>query len=283
MCTQCACLPSAASCDGCQRRFCYTCFNGHHDELARDLDDIVNCRNEIVETMRIHMPNDVTGQSACFEEINQWESGMYNQIDRVASKARELIRHHLSEARRNAQMELDRLSEELKEKQMTGGYMENDLNRMRQQLTKLAEKVQNCKNDIRIDTMTSNNIPWDSLITVKSTNNTSPAASSRRASNPYSRPTTVYNSAHDQSQSPPPPYRYANPSPVATPPYYYANPSPVGTPSMSRNNHRPSQSSTPIRRESRAITITCVCCKTPNLCYEGRQNDCSVCKRPIDL
>lgn len=270
MCIECRCQPSVASCNGCQRKFCHTCFNRHRDQLARDFDQIVDRRNELVGFIQTHIPNDLTDRSAFFEGIDQWEGRMYAKIASVASKARDHVRKHLSNVKSDVEKEFKRLSDELQEKQKIGGYTERDLNLTEEQLTKLKEKIQRLKDDIRIDTTASEKISWDSLIIVKLPTNTYPVTVSRPPSNTYSHsPPPIYNSAPLRSQPPPS--------------YYQVNPSPVRTPNISRHTYGPSLPNMPTGRESRLTSMTCVGCKTNNVCYEGKQNYCTVCKQLIQF
>jgi hypothetical protein len=184
ICVLCASQPSITSCEGCQRKFCLTCLSRHRNELDLELDDLFNRRNELVEIINNNLPSNTTDKCPCFDEINRWQNEMHTNIDRIASTARDNVRQLLSETSKNVRIELDQISHDLQQKQKTGGYVEGDLNRIKQQLTKLNDMVQRFNEQIRIDSSISKNIPWDSLLFVLSNKEKPPVIPS--SSNLYS-------------------------------------------------------------------------------------------------
>jgi hypothetical protein len=184
ICVLCASQPSITSCEGCQRKFCLTCLSRHRNELDLELDDLFNRRNELVEIINNNLPSNTTDKCPCFDEINRWQNEMHTNIDRIASTARDNVRQLLSETSKNVRIELDQISHDLQQKQKTGGYVEGDLNRIKQQLTKLNDMVQRFNEQIRIDSSISKNIPWNSLLFVLSNKEKPPVIPS--SSNLYS-------------------------------------------------------------------------------------------------
>ena len=163
-CALCGKQSGSTSCDGCQRKFCFECLSEHRKELSLELDDLINHRNELFETINNHLSDNTTGKCPCFDEINRWQTEMHVNVDRIASTARDNVRQFLSEASKNVRNELDQVSKDLQQRQKTGGYVEGDLNRIKQLLTKLNDTVQRFNEQIHIDTSTSKRIDWDSLL-----------------------------------------------------------------------------------------------------------------------
>lgn len=178
ICVLCTSQPSITSCEGCQRKYCLPCLSQHRNDLSNELDDLFNQRNELVEIIGAHTPGHNTDKCSCFDDINRWQKEMHANIDRIATMARENVRQYLSEASQNVRMELDRVSQDLQQKQKTGGYLEGDLNRIKQQLIKLNDTVKRFNEQIRIDTSISKTIAWDSLLFVIPTKGTAPAMTS---------------------------------------------------------------------------------------------------------
>jgi DNA repair exonuclease SbcCD ATPase subunit len=165
-CALCGKQSGSTSCDGCQRKFCFECLSEHRRELSLEFDELINRRNELFETINNHTSNNTTGKCPCFDEIDRWQTEMRANVDRIASTARDNVRQFLSEASKNVRNELDQVSKDLQQRQKTGGYVEGDLNRIKQQLTKLNDTVQRLNEQIHIDTSTSKRIDWDSLLFV---------------------------------------------------------------------------------------------------------------------
>lgn len=163
-CSDCGKNPSTTSCEGCQKKFCQKCIHEHRDELSRQMDTLCNTRNELVEMMS----NPSTNSNSCLQEIDKWRKEMHAQIDRIASKARDYIQKSAQESNKNVRTELDRVSQELQERQKSGGYVEYDLSRIRQQLEDINNRIQQLYAGSRIDTSNSKNINWDSLLRISS-------------------------------------------------------------------------------------------------------------------
>ncbi|CAF2325250.1 unnamed protein product [Rotaria sp. Silwood2] len=166
ICAICRSQPSTASCEGCQQKFCPTCLSQHRDQLSAELDDLFNRRNELFEIINNSSSNTTKIISPCFEDINRWQNEMHTTIDRIATTAQDHVRQILSEASKNVRIELDRVSQDLQQRQKNGGYVEGDLNRIKQQLTNLNGIVQRFNEQIQIDTSNTKSINWDSLLHV---------------------------------------------------------------------------------------------------------------------
>jgi hypothetical protein len=165
-CVLCTTQPSIISCEGCQRKFCLSCLTKHRNDLSLELDDLFNRRNELVESINNHLSNNTTDKSPCFDEINRWQNEMHANIDRIALTIRDNVRQIISEASKTIRIELDQISQDLQQKQKSSGYVEGDLNRIKEQLIKLNLTVQRFNEQIHIDTSSSKNIDWDSLLFV---------------------------------------------------------------------------------------------------------------------
>ena len=64
-------------CVGCQVGFCLTHLTAHRQELSRQLDQIVNQRNELYDTI-LNNPDPSTDRMiAAFEEVNRWRERMH--------------------------------------------------------------------------------------------------------------------------------------------------------------------------------------------------------------
>jgi hypothetical protein len=276
ICVLCTSQPSITSCEGCQRKFCLTCLSQHRNDLSLELDDLFNRRNELVEIISNHLPSNTTDRCSCFDEINRWQNEMHANIDRIASTARDNVRKFLSEASKNVRKELDQISQDLQQRQKTGGYVEGDLNRIKQQLIKLNDIVQRFNEQIRIDTRISKSIDWDSLLFVIPNKETPPVVPSN--SNLYS--------SFSQSKN----FNliiiihlfFLGSSITTSMPHqnFYSNTSTPTSVPRAIGNLRPTGRSASISMGSRPLTYTCIGCKTTNPLNENGRNICSTCRCP---
>ena len=167
LCASCAVERGITSCEGCRRKFCSTCLQNHRQELLLQLDELTNQRNELSQTIEQHLSTDAAHIHPCYNQVDQWEKQMQANTRRIASNAREQIRQSLSGTKTNIRSELDGLTVDLMQHQKTGDFVEDDIGRIKQQLNRLHESVQNSTQEIRVDTSASERVNWDALISVK--------------------------------------------------------------------------------------------------------------------
>ncbi|CAF0930406.1 unnamed protein product [Adineta steineri] len=260
LCTLCSTQPGGTLCAGCQRTFCFPCLKKHRDGLALELDDLFNRRNELMELIN----NSLSNLDPCSDEINRWQNEMHANVDRIALEARNNIKKIVSETNQNIRNELEQISQVLQQKQKTESYIEDDLNRIKQQLIKLNLTIRQCNEQTHVDTSNSKNINWDSLLfIIPNRDNQIPTASTA----PTPRHSLYNPFQHQPSHTMSIPRQYM-------PPYTSSH---TSTPYLA-NNHRPVGRSASVSMNSRGLTYTCVCCKTTNVLNENGPNICKVCR-----
>ncbi|CAF0830034.1 unnamed protein product [Rotaria sordida] len=267
ICAICKNQPSITSCEGCQQKYCSACLSQHRNELSVELDELFNRRNELFEIItNSSSSNNTTNRSPCLEEINRWQNEMHTNIDRIASTARDHVRQFLSESSKNVRIELDRVSQDLQQRQKTNGYVEGDLDRIKQQLTKLNDIVQRFNEQIRIDTSNTKNIQWNSLLVVVPTN------ANRTTTKATYVPTnsTLYSSSNQQSNS----------SMPVSHQQFNSNKSSSKFGPYSNNYHSSTKQNRSSSMNSQPRTYICIGCKTQNNYNENGRNNCSVCRFP---
>ena len=280
-CSSCTDRPSVTSCEGCGQKFCSTCQSNHRNELSLQLDELFNRRNELVVTMNTQIPATDDTDPPCLVDINRWQDDMIANINRIASRARQSARQMLRAASQDFRSKLDNISHDLSKRQKTSGYVEGDLERIRQQLSQLEDDLKRVCQPIRIET--SNTINWDSLLVVvpnrasqiDARTITHQASSTYQVSNrPTNRPgRTILVKRQAAHCSFPLPSAVNNSKPINTPPpYTFATPAnPFYTPPSTR------------RATLSSRTYQCICCKTTNYRNDSGASICSVCRSPAQL
>ena len=182
LCASCNVERGITSCEGCRRKFCSTCLQTHRQELSFQLDELMNRRNALSETLTQQLSPDATNMHPCYNQVDQWEQQMQANIRRIASTARQQIRQSLLETKEDIQSEFDGLSKKLLQHAKTGDYIESDLDQIQQQFNKIDESVHNSTQDIRLEKSASERINWDTLIYVqrgqRNRNNSVPVSAS---------------------------------------------------------------------------------------------------------
>jgi len=281
-CAICKTRASISLCIGCKRDLCAHCFNQHRYELSLELDELVNRRNELIQSMKTYLSGGQTDKSSCLNDITRWQQEMHANIDRIATRARENAQRLLTESGQAAQYDLNEISKDLEQRQQSGGYVETDLNEIRQQLDSLSKTIKNSNEKIYIDTNTSKTIPWDSLITV---------VSKKKSASPPPPPYSSLKNSYQPSQSMPQQVNrsvtaYAPPQRDQTIP---ATPKTRSTRDHTDRNYSQNTNGYPTQpysldsqayRQASSLTFTCVGCKTVNNRNPSGQSFCSNCKSP---
>jgi hypothetical protein len=139
--------------------------NKHHDELSQRFQLLMDVRNEIKQSLDITRSVSSNGkQVPCLIEIDKWEREMIQRIQQIAAKARtnanELMMKHMNEISDR----FEQISVNMQQQEKEGGYLENDIERVKKQLDQLKNDIKHVNEKIQVDSTISNNIEWETLI-----------------------------------------------------------------------------------------------------------------------
>jgi len=139
--------------------------NKHHDELSQRFQLLMDVRNEIKQSLDITRSVSSNGkQVPCLIEIDKWEREMIQRIQQIAAKARtnanELMMKHMNEISDR----FEQISVNMQQQEKAGGYLENDIERVKKQLDQLKNDIEHVNEKIQVDSTISNNIEWETLI-----------------------------------------------------------------------------------------------------------------------
>ena len=126
-------------CEGCSKNFCMNHLSEHHQSLGKELDDIENQRN----LLKQNLTEQKTSPEKHFlcEQINQWEQKSIRIIQKTAEKQRELIFSHINEHVIRIEMNVDQLTEQLKNIRKEDDFNEIILHRLKTKLEELGNQL----------------------------------------------------------------------------------------------------------------------------------------------
>ncbi|CAF1673082.1 unnamed protein product, partial [Adineta ricciae] len=167
-CTLCKERNGNTRCEGCNTLFCLPCMNKHHDELAQQFQLVMDTRNEVKQTLDIHGLSTLDEKSVAYlKEINEWEQDMIQRIQTIAAKVRTDANETMTKYMEDLCVRFQQLSNDVQEQQKQGSYFEDDIERMKIELNKLKNDIENIQTKIRVDYSKANRIDWDTLISIK--------------------------------------------------------------------------------------------------------------------
>jgi len=155
-------------CDGCNDRFCSTHFSEHRHHLDTLLERVCNDRDSLCEKI------DNLGAASCtnhpqlitlLNEINEWENKTLKMVKQTADRARQQVNEMMNSDNKIAEIELDKVSKELRRRKEDDDYFEQDIQRLSKQLEQIQIDLNNHVPHIRIKVMS---MDWSKLIQVVS-------------------------------------------------------------------------------------------------------------------
>jgi hypothetical protein len=147
-------------CGGCSKDFCFTHVADHRQELSKQLDE--------VEVTRDLFRQALTEQSSqpqkhpLVQQIDKWERESINKIRQTAEEARQLIFQHTAGQITDTEVQLNKLTDQLRQSRQEDDFFETDLSRWKKELARLTEALKTSSNiNIR-----QNSVPLVTKITV---------------------------------------------------------------------------------------------------------------------
>ena len=131
-------------CDGCSKRFCNKHLKDHVNELELELDQIQTERNMFRQALseQIEQPNN----HDLIQQINQWEQRSIDEIQQTAKQNRQLIFKQMNEHFQNIEIDLNRLTDQIKETRQESDFNELNLIDLRNKLERLQKKLNHPSN-----------------------------------------------------------------------------------------------------------------------------------------
>ena len=118
----------AYHCKGCSQEFCFYHLADHRKELDKQLDEIEVTRDLFRQTL-----SEQTAQPekhALIQEINQWERNAIDKIRQTAEEARQQLFNHTTQHIAGIEVELIKLTSQLRESRQEDDFFEKDLKLM---------------------------------------------------------------------------------------------------------------------------------------------------------
>jgi len=135
---------STYTCDGCSKRFCKQHLKDHENELESELNQIENERNIFRQTLseQVEQPN----KHDLIQQINKWEQRSINKIQQTAEGNRQLILKLMNKHFEKIEIDLNLLTNQIKEIRQESDFNELNLNELRNKLERLQKKLNNPSN-----------------------------------------------------------------------------------------------------------------------------------------
>ena len=129
---------ATTKCSGCENEFCFNHLLEHRQELSKEFDYLENRRNNFQQTLTEQNPNPY--DYSLLEEINQWEKNSIEKIQQTADDTRRMLTECINEKINEIEIEMNKLTEQLKNIRYENDFNEIDIIQFEQILDDLEDK-----------------------------------------------------------------------------------------------------------------------------------------------
>jgi chromosome segregation ATPase len=129
----------AFRCEGCQQLFCFDHLRDHREQLSVQLEHIEGDHDLLRQTLteKTHNPQ----KHLLIKQIDQWEKDSINKIQQTAKECRQILLQHTTEYINQIEINLTKLTDQLRETRQENDFNEIDLNEFKQKLTQLTTEL----------------------------------------------------------------------------------------------------------------------------------------------
>ncbi len=141
-------------CGGCLQEFCFNHSADHRQELNKQLDEVEVNRDLFRQTLNEQTTD--PHKHAFIQQIDKWEHDSVQRIRKKAEKARQTILKHATEHNKQIEIDLNKLTDQLRQSREENDFYETDLRHWNEELMRLSKEVTKPSNMIlRRDTASS--------------------------------------------------------------------------------------------------------------------------------
>jgi hypothetical protein len=141
-------------CGGCLQEFCFNHSADHRQELNKQLDEVEVTHNLFHQSLTEQTPD--PQKHAFIQQIDKWEHDSVQKIRQIAEEARQTILKQATEHIKQIEVDLNKLTEQLRQNREGNDFYETDLRHWNEELMRLSKEVTTPSNMIlREDTTSS--------------------------------------------------------------------------------------------------------------------------------
>ncbi|CAF3763546.1 unnamed protein product [Rotaria sp. Silwood1] len=167
-CSICRKRTGTSICPGCKVLFCNEDFNSHRELLLNELYGLTVDRNELQAKINEAASNKKSANQF-LEQIDEWQRKTIEKVKEAADLARQQVSKIMNFKLEEITEQFQTLSQELKELQETKDFVEQDLTRLKEEIRRLNEDLEQVAQSpaIKLNTKQSDQIVWQRMIYVE--------------------------------------------------------------------------------------------------------------------
>jgi biopolymer transport protein ExbD len=140
-CVTCNKEKTAVRCEACQQIFCRTHLTDHYQALSEQLYEIEINRDLFQQTLKEQTNH--PQKHFLIKQIDQWEYDSIQKIQQTAKECRQMLLEHTTEHFNKIEINLTKLTDQLRKTRQENDFNEIDLNHLKHKLTQLTKDLDN--------------------------------------------------------------------------------------------------------------------------------------------
>ena len=138
-CITCGKERSTARCAGCSQDFCFDHLADHRRELSTQLDEVEVHRDLFRQTLTEQTTD--PQKIPLIKQIDRWEKDSIQKIQQTAKECRQLLLHHTTGHINQIEIDLTKLTNQIRQIRQENDVNETDLSAFREKLTQLTKEL----------------------------------------------------------------------------------------------------------------------------------------------
>jgi vacuolar-type H+-ATPase subunit E/Vma4 len=155
-------------CVGCEAYFCKKCHEQHRNDMANQLEEFVENRNQLHRQIT-EATKEENFSSPLLIEIEDWKTETIRKVEEAAEHAKQRAIELLNSKNKEIKSEFEKFSQELVRLRETQDFLEFDLESLTEAVNQLNQKLKklNKQPEIELCKEQSDQIEWDTLIYIR--------------------------------------------------------------------------------------------------------------------
>ncbi|CAF3870830.1 unnamed protein product [Rotaria sp. Silwood1] len=155
-------------CPGCKAYFCDDDFHSHRGLLLNELDGLTVDRNELQAKIN-EVASNKRFANQFLAQIDEWQQKTTEKVIEAAELARQQVFKIMNSKREEITVQFQTLSQELQELRESKGVVEQDLTRLKEEIRRLNEDLEQVAQSpaIKLNTKQGDQIVWQRMIYVE--------------------------------------------------------------------------------------------------------------------
>ena len=138
-CFTCGKLTGRVKCEGCSKIFCLNDFEGHQQELSKQLEEVEVIRDLFRQSLTEKITD--SRKHPLIEQIDEWENESIDKVRQTAEEVRQILTKHTAELNTKLEDRLSKLTNQLRQSREAKDFFETELNQWKEELKQMKNEL----------------------------------------------------------------------------------------------------------------------------------------------